>query len=64
MVYELYLMKITHIFLRIHFILKKTWFILKFYKYALINELYKIENVNENKTLGINALLLFDYPKK
>jgi hypothetical protein len=36
---------------------------LKFYKYALINELYKNENVNENKMLGINALLLFDYKK-
>jgi hypothetical protein len=56
-------MKIKHIFSKVHFILKKTWFILKFYKYVWIIELYKNENVNEKKVIGINALLLSDYKK-
>jgi len=55
--------KIKHIFSKVHFILKKTWFILKFYKYVWITELYKNENVNEKKVIGINALLLSDYKK-
>jgi hypothetical protein len=59
-----YLMKIRHIFSKVHFILKKTWFILKFYNFFLINELYKNENINGKKSLHLNTLLLFDYPKK
>jgi hypothetical protein len=43
--------------------LKKPWFILKFCKYVLINELYKNKNFNGKKSLGINALLLPDYKK-
>jgi hypothetical protein len=42
---------------------KITWFILKFCKYVLINELYKNKSFNGKKSLRINALLLPNYKK-
>jgi hypothetical protein len=44
--------KSRHVFSKVHFILKKTWFILKFCKYVLINEFYKrIEVLMEKSCL-------------
>jgi hypothetical protein len=42
---------------------KKTWFILKFCKYGLINELYKNKNFNGIFLIGIDTLLLHNYKK-
>jgi hypothetical protein len=42
---------------------EKTWFILKFCNYVLINELYNNKNFNGKKLLWINALLLPNYKK-
>jgi hypothetical protein len=42
---------------------KTTWFILKFCKYVLINELYKNKIFNGKNLLGINALFLPNYKK-
>jgi hypothetical protein len=58
-----YSVKNNHIFSKIHFILKKKWFILKICKYVLINELYKNKSFNGKNSLGINALLLPNYKK-
>jgi hypothetical protein len=55
--------KVDTFFSKVHFILKKTWFILKFCKYVLINEFYKNKSFNGKKSLGINALLLLHYQK-
>ncbi len=41
LIYGLLFGENIHIFSKVHFILKKTWFILKFCEYVLINELYK-----------------------
>ncbi len=60
---DFYLVKNKHIFSKVHFILKKTWFILKFCKYVSFNEFYKNKIFNEKKSLGINALLLPNYKK-
>jgi hypothetical protein len=42
---------------------KKTWFILKFCKYVLINWLYKNQIFNGKKSFGINVLFPPDYKK-
>jgi hypothetical protein len=59
---DFYLVKNKHIFSEVHFIFFK-WFILKFCKYVLTNELYKIKKFNGKKLLGINPLLLPNYKK-
>jgi hypothetical protein len=46
-----YLVKTKHIFSKVHFILKKKWFILKICKYVLINELYKKKKLMEKSHL-------------
>jgi hypothetical protein len=58
-----YLMKKGTFFQKFISSWKKTWFILKFCKYFLINELYKNKSFNGKNSLGINALLLFNYKK-
>ncbi len=61
---DFYLVKNKHIFFQKSISSwKKTWFILKFCKYVLINELYKNKNFNGKKSLGIDALLLLNYKK-
>jgi hypothetical protein len=48
---DIYLVKSKHIFSKVHFILKKTCFILKFCKHVLINELYKNKSFNGKSLL-------------